>query len=63
VSGLPRARLGPAAALITYLNLESVPGKLERLFERYRFVTMREALEAGGHLAPASPGARSERTA
>jgi len=54
VSGLPRARLGPAAALITYLNLGSVPGKLERLLERYRFVTMREALEAGGHLAPAA---------
>jgi polysaccharide deacetylase family protein (PEP-CTERM system associated) len=53
VTGLPRARLGPAAALITYLNLDSVPGKLERLLRRYRFVPMREALEAGGHLAPA----------
>lgn len=54
VTGLPRARLGPAEALITYLNLDSVPGKLERLLQRYRFVPMREALEAGGHLAPAA---------
>lgn len=54
VTGLPRARLGPAAALITYLNLDSVPGKLERLLQRYRFVPMREALEAGGHLVPAA---------
>jgi len=53
VTGLPRARLGPAAAFITYLSLGSVPGKLERLLERYRFVPMREALEAGGHLEPA----------
>src|SRR5580765_4473986 len=53
VAGLPLVRLGAAAALITYLNLDSVPGKLERLLGRYRFVPMREALEAGGHLAPA----------
>lgn len=54
VPGLPRARLGPAAALVTYLNLDSVLDKLERLLGRYRFVPMREALEAGGHLAPAA---------
>jgi polysaccharide deacetylase family protein (PEP-CTERM system associated) len=54
VASLPRVRLGAAAALVTYLNLDSVPGKLERLLGRYRFVPMREALEAGGHLAPAS---------
>ena len=53
VPGLPRARLGPAAALITYMNLDSVPGKLERLLQRYHFVPMRDVLEAGGHLSPA----------
>ena len=54
VPGLPRARLDPAASFITYFNLNSVPGKLERLLRRYRFMPMREALEAGGHLAPAA---------
>ena len=54
VPGLPRARLDPAASFITYFNLDSVPGKLERLLQRYRFMPMREALEAGGHLAPAA---------
>ena len=54
VPGLPRARLGPAAALITYMNLDSVPGKLERLLQRYPFAPMRDVLEAGGHLAPAA---------
>jgi hypothetical protein len=54
VTGLPRVGLGPAAALVTYLGLESVLVKLERLLRRYRFVPMREALEAGGHLAPAA---------
>ncbi len=53
VPGLPRARLGPGAAFVTYLNLGSVLDKLERLLRRYRFVPMREALEAGGHLAAA----------
>ena len=46
--------VGPAAALVTYLNLHSVLDKLERLLQRYRFVPMREALEAGGNLAHAA---------
>jgi len=52
VTGLPRVRLAPAAAFVTYLNLDSVLVKLDRLLRRYRFVPMREALEAGGHLTP-----------
>jgi peptidoglycan/xylan/chitin deacetylase (PgdA/CDA1 family) len=51
VPGLPRVHLAPAASFVTYLNLDSVLGKLERLLRRYRFVPMREVLEAGGHLA------------
>lgn len=54
VPGLPRVRLAPAAAFVTYLNLGSVLDKLERLLRRYRFVPMREALEASGHLAPSA---------
>ena len=50
VPELPRARLGPVESFVTYLNLPTVLDKLERLLRRYRFVPMREALEAGGHL-------------
>jgi hypothetical protein len=57
VPGLPRVRLDPAAAFVTYFRLDSVLDTLERLLQRYRFVPMREALETGGHLAPAAwPG-------
>jgi len=48
-----RLRLPPVDAIITYINLHTVIGKLEHLFTRYRFVTMREVLEREGHLAPA----------
>src|SRR6185295_10540657 len=37
-----RLRLDPVNALITYVNLHTVVGKLEHLFRRYRFVPMRE---------------------
>lgn len=47
-----RLRMPPADAIITYLNLHSVTAKLERLFRRYTFATMREILEHDGHLRP-----------
>ena len=49
-----RLRLDPVDGFITYLNLHTVVGKLERLLARYRFVPMREILEREGYLAPAS---------
>ncbi len=48
---VPRVRLSPADAWITYVGLGSVMGKLDRLLGRYRFDTMRGILESGGHLA------------
>ena len=54
VSDLPRVPLAPADALITYLNLGTVLGKLEHLLERYPFTTMSGILERYGHLAPAA---------
>jgi peptidoglycan-N-acetylglucosamine deacetylase len=46
-----RLKLKPMDALITYVNLHSVMGKLERLFTRYTFTTMREILEHEGFLS------------
>jgi polysaccharide deacetylase family protein (PEP-CTERM system associated) len=43
-------RLNPVNALITYVNLHTVRPKLEGLFQRYQWVTMRQALEREGHL-------------
>jgi len=51
-----RLPLDPVDGFITYVNLDTVVPKLERLFTRYRFVTMREILEREGHLAPAGAG-------
>jgi polysaccharide deacetylase family protein (PEP-CTERM system associated) len=49
-----RLPLDPVDGFITYVNLGTVIPKLERLFTRYRFVTMREILEREGHLGPAA---------
>ena len=46
-----RLRLAPMQALITYINLHTVRPKLERLFDRFEWVTMREALRREGQLA------------
>jgi polysaccharide deacetylase family protein (PEP-CTERM system associated) len=48
-----RLDLHPVNSFITYVNLHTVPAKLEALLARYRFVTMREILEAEGFLPPA----------
>ena len=53
VPGLPRVRLSPMDRLITYVGLDSVLPKLDRLLRRYSFDTMRGILERSGHLAPA----------
>lgn len=45
-----RLPLGPVNAFISYVNLKTVAGKLERLLERYPFVPMREVLERQGWL-------------
>jgi|SRR5579862_5292245 len=45
-----RIRLPPVDAFITYVNLRSVPAKLEALLARHGSVTMRDALVAGGWL-------------
>ncbi len=50
---LPRVRLSLLDSLITYVGLDSVRPKLERLLDRYTFDTMRGILERSGHLAPA----------
>ncbi len=52
-SDVPRVALGPGDALITYVGLDSVMRKLDRILGRYRFDTMRGILETEGHLAPA----------
>lgn len=65
-----RLPLDPVDGFITYVNLNTVVAKLERLFTRYRFVTMRGILEREGHLAgvadvadrrPAAPAASPAR--
>ena len=48
-----RRALDPLSAFITYVNMHSVPGKLEQLFARYRWATMREILEREGWLSTA----------
>ena len=58
-----RVPLDPVDGFITYVNLNTVVAKLERLFTRYRFVTMREILEHEGHLVPAGHGAPAEGSA
>ncbi len=45
-----RLRLAPFQAFVTYSNLHTVRPKLERLFRRYQWVTMREVLRSAGHL-------------
>ncbi len=50
-----RLRLDPVDGFITYVNLHTVVEKLERLYPRYRWVTMREILEREGHLQPLGP--------
>jgi peptidoglycan-N-acetylglucosamine deacetylase len=51
---LPRVPLAPADALITYLGLDAVISKLDRLLNRYPFDTMRRILDQSGFLARAS---------
>jgi polysaccharide deacetylase family protein (PEP-CTERM system associated) len=49
----PEARrmpLDPVNGFITYVNLHTVIAKLEHLFERYEWTTMREILESEGWL-------------
>lgn len=50
-----RLRLPAVDGWITYVGLETVASKLERLLARWRFRTMREALEEGGWLQGATP--------
>ncbi len=45
-----RLALDPVNGFITYVNLHTVLGKLEHLFARYRWATMREILEREGWL-------------
>jgi polysaccharide deacetylase family protein (PEP-CTERM system associated) len=52
-----RLPLDPVDGFITYVNLHGVVGKIERLFARYRWATMREILEREGHLAAGAAAA------
>jgi len=45
-----RSALDPVNGFITYVNLHTVMAKLEHLFERYRWTTMRDILEREGWL-------------
>lgn len=45
-----RMPLDPVNGFITYVNLDSVIGKLEHLFERYEWTTMRDILAEEGWL-------------
>ncbi len=45
-----RLRLDPVNGFITYVNLHTVMAKLENLFERYEWTTMRAILEQEGWL-------------
>lgn len=47
-----RLPLDPVDGFITYVNLDGVVQKLERLFPRYTWRPMREILEREGYLAP-----------
>ena len=49
-----RPPLDPVDGFITYVNLKTVVAKLEHLFERYRWTTMRGILENEGWIKPAS---------
>jgi hypothetical protein len=42
--------LDPVNGFITYVNLHTVMAKLEHLFERYEWTTMRDILEHEGWL-------------
>ena len=46
-----RLALDPVNAFITYVNLDTVVGKLDRLFTRHRWTTMHELLVEEGWLA------------
>jgi len=48
-----RLPLDPVNGFITYVNLHTVLDKLEHLFARYRWTTMREILEREGWLGVA----------
>ncbi len=45
-----RLPLDGVDSFITYVNLHTVVGKMESLFRRYNWATMREILEKEGHL-------------
>ena len=47
-----RVPLDPVNGFITYVNLGTVIAKLEHLFERYEWATMREILTGEGWLSP-----------
>ena len=47
-----RMSLDPVNGFITYVNLHTVVGKLEHLFQRYEWAPMREILESEGWLEP-----------
>ncbi|MBI1798816.1 MAG: polysaccharide deacetylase family protein [Candidatus Eisenbacteria bacterium] len=51
---LPRVRLAPADAFVTYCNLGTVMRKLDALLGRYAFMTMSGILERYAPLAPAA---------
>jgi polysaccharide deacetylase family protein (PEP-CTERM system associated) len=50
VSDVPRVKLGAVDAFITYLNLSTVPARLEHLLSRFRSEPMLDILEQAGHL-------------
>ncbi|HTM58566.1 MAG TPA: polysaccharide deacetylase family protein [Candidatus Udaeobacter sp.] len=54
VPDLPRVRLSPLAAFVTYRGLASVPAKLDRLIARYPCDTMSRILERYGRPSPAA---------
>ena len=54
VPRLPRVRLTPADAFVTYSGLRGVAAKLDHLIARYRCDTMSGILERYGRLAPAT---------
>jgi len=53
-ASLPRLTLPRTDAFITYFGLDAVMPRLERLLARFGSRPMREILEQGGHLAPAT---------
>ncbi len=54
VQDVPRVELGTVDAFITYHNLHTVPGRLERILSRHRCEPMIDILERGGHLRRAA---------